>query len=74
MYELIIINSFIQTMFIVNVSCVRHYVKCYGGLKNKTEEIFLPTNSGYLRKHIMNDGESGDGDSFGGDGTIGTRA
>lgn len=74
MYELIIINYFIQTTFIVDVSCVRHCVKCYEGFKNKAKEILPPPNSGYSRKHIMNDGDGGNGDSDGDDSNIVTRA
>lgn len=67
MYELIIINSFIQTMLTVGISCVNL-------LKNKTKKILPPANSSYSRKPIMSDGDCGDGDSDGNDDIIVTRA
>lgn len=67
MYELIIINSFIQAVLTVGISCVNL-------LKNKAKKILPPANASYSRKHIMNDGPGGDGDSDGNDDTIVTRA
>lgn len=49
-------------------------IKCYEGFKNKAKEILPPPNSGYSRKHIMNDGDGGNGDSDGDDSNIVTRA
>ena len=70
MYEFIVINSFIQALFIVDLCCSRHCVKCCQGFKNKTKEILPPDKLiVYLRKHIVNDEDVGYGDCD--DGNIG---